>query len=61
MIFNSSSISRGLEFWTANHTSMCENSESKAFKNITFFVEVSNNWPNDVLGTNAYKTLESCW
>ena len=23
--------------------------------------EISNNWPNDLLGTNVYKTLESCW
>ena len=22
--------------------------------------EISNNWPNSLLGTNVYKTLESC-
>ena len=26
-----SSISRGLEFWSAKNTSICENSESKDF------------------------------
>ena len=56
-----SSISRGLEFWSVNHTSIYENSELKAFKNIKFLGEISNNWRNDLLGTNVYKTLESCW
>ena len=23
--------------------------------------EISNNWSNDLLGANVYKTLESCW
>ena len=23
--------------------------------------EVSNNWPNNLLGKNVYNTLESCW
>ena len=55
-----SSISRGLEFWSVDHTSIYEKSESKVFKNIKFFVEISNNWPNDLLGTNVYRTLESC-
>ena len=54
-------VSSGLEFWSANHTSIYENSESKVFKNINFFGEISNNWPNYLLGTNIYKTLESCW
>ena len=26
-----------------------------------FFGEISNNWPNDLLGTNACKTLEFFW
>ena len=56
-----SSISSGLEFWSVNHTSIYENSESKVFKNITILAEISNNWPNDLLGTTVYKTLESCW
>ena len=40
---------------------MYENSEQQVFKNIKFFGEISDNWPNDLLGTNVYKTLESCW
>ena len=61
MIFILPSISRGLEFWSVSHTSIYENSELKVFKNINFFGEVSSNWPNDLVGTNVYKTLESCW
>ena len=61
MIFILSSISRGLEFWSANHTSIYESSESNVFTNIKFLGEISNNWPNDLLGTNVYKTLEVCW
>ena len=60
-MFILSSISRGLEFWSVNHTSIYQNSELKFLKNINIFGEISNNWPNDLLGTNAYKTLESCW
>ena len=40
------SISKCLEFWSVNYTSMCKKSESKVFKNITFLGEISNNWPN---------------
>ena len=50
-----SSISRGLEFWSVNYTSIYKNCESNAFKNITFSDEISNNWLNDLLGTNVYK------
>ena len=60
-MFILSSISRGLEFWSVNQTSIYENSESKVFKNIKFLSEIINNWPNDLLGTNVYKTLEFCW
>ena len=60
-MFTLSSISSGLEFWSLNHTPINENSESKIFKNIKFFGEISNNWPNHLLGTNVYKTLEFCW
>ena len=60
-MFILSSISSGLEFWSVNHTSIYENSESNVFKNRKFLGEISNNWPNDLLGTNVYKTLESCW
>ena len=60
-MFILSSISSGTEFRSGNHTSIYEHSESKIFKNIKFLGEVSNNWPDDLLGTNMYKTLESCW
>ena len=59
MLF-SSSISRGLGFWSTSHSSIYKNFESKVFKNIKFLGEVSNNWPNDLLETNVYKTLEPC-
>ena len=60
-MFILSSISSGLEFWSINNTSIYENPESKVFKNINFSGEISNNWPNDYLGTNVYKTLDFCW
>ena len=55
-----SSISKGLEFRSVNHTSIYENSELNYFKNTNFFGEISSNWPNGLLGTNVYKTFESC-
>ena len=57
MIFILSSISGESEFWSVNHTSTYENSESNVFKNINFSDEISNNWPKDLLGTNVYKAL----
>ena len=59
-MFILSSISSSLEFWSVNHTLLYKNSKSKDFKNIKLLGEISSNWPNDVLGTNVYKTLESC-
>ena len=38
-----SSISRALEFWLVNHTSIYENFVLKISKNIKFVGEVSNN------------------
>ena len=38
-MFILSSISRGLELWSVNHTSIYENSELKGFRNIWFFVK----------------------
>ena len=32
----------------------------KSLKYIESLVDISNNWTNDLLGTNVYKTLESC-
>ena len=60
MLFILSSISVGLEFWSVNHTWIYENSESKVIENMTFSGEISNKWPNDLLGTNVCKTYESC-
>ena len=59
MLFILSFISVVLEFWSVNHTSIYENSESKVIENMTFSGEISNKWPNDLLGTNLYKTYES--
>ena len=58
-MFILSSISRGLAFLPRNHASMYENSESKVYNDITFLVDVSNNWPNGLLGRNVCK-VESC-
>ena len=60
-MFILSSISRRLEFWSVDHISMYATSVSKVFKSIKCSGEISNNWPNDLLGTNVYKTLEFSW
>ena len=60
-MFILSSTSRCLEFWLANHNSIYGNYEIKVFKNIKFLDEISNDWQNDLLGINIYKTLSSCW
>ena len=60
-MFILSSISSHLEICSANQTSNYKTSELKNFKNIKFSGEISNNWPKDLLGTNACRTLESCW
>ena len=41
MICILSSISSDLEFWSVNHTSIYEKSESRVLKNIKFLGEVS--------------------
>ena len=60
-MFSLSSISSGLEFWSVNHTSLYENSELNDFRNIKCSGEILSNWPNNLLGINVYKILESCW
>ena len=60
-MFGLSSIFSALDFWSANHTSINENYSLKVFKNMKLLGEISNNWSNDLLGANVYKTLESCW
>ena len=59
-MFTLSSISSSLEFWSVNHVLVYANSGSKVSKNIKFLGEISNNWPNDLLEMNVYKTLDSC-
>ena len=59
-MFILTSMSSDLELWSANHTSIYENSESKVLKSIKSSGEISNNWPNDLLGINEYKALEFC-
>ena len=54
------SISRGLEYWSVEHTSIYENSELKVFKNIDVLGELSSIWSNDLLEINVYKTIEYC-
>ena len=57
-------ISSGLEFRSVNlnHTSINENSKLKLkYIYIYIYCEISSNWTNDLLGTNVYKTVESCW
>ena len=55
------STSSGLELWSINLTSLYEHSELKVFQKIKFFYEISSNWPNELLGPNVDKTLQSCW
>ena len=57
MLFILFSISRGLENWLVNHTSIYENSELNVFTSIKFLRDISNNWPNDLLEIQVYKTL----
>ena len=56
-------ISSGLEFRSVNlnHTLINENSKLKLNIYIYIYCEISSNWTNDLLGTNVYKTVESCW
>ena len=60
-MFILSSITSGLELRSVNHISIYENSELNIYKNIKFVREISKTWPNNWLGTNVQKTLESCW
>ena len=53
VIFILSFMSRGLDFWSVNYTSLYKSSASKVFKNIKFLGEISNNWPNSLLETKV--------
>ena len=59
-MFILSSVSIRLEIRSVSYTSVNENSELKVIKNMKFVGEISNNWLNDLFGTNVYATLE-CW
>ena len=48
-MFILSSITSRLEFWSVNHTSI--------YQNIYIFCEISNKWPNDLLGANSHKIV----
>ena len=56
-MFTLSSISKGLEFWYTNHTSIYKNSQWKFLKNIKLLGEISNDWPNSLLETHVWKAL----
>ena len=56
-----SSISNGWDFWSLNHTLIDENSELNVFRTLKFASKISNNYPNDLFGMTAHKTLESSW
>ena len=58
-MFTFSSISRSLEFWSVNYTSMYGDSWV-FFKVKKYLGEISKNWPDHLLGTNVYNTLEFC-
>ena len=58
MVFILCSISRRLDIWSVNQSSTYENSEPNVFKKIKSSAEICNIWPNDLLGTNVYKSLE---
>ena len=47
-------------FWSVNHSLISWKSELNVFKKIKCIGEISNKLPNGLLGTNVYKTRESC-
>ena len=52
-MFILSSVSSGLKFWSKSH--------GQYFKIMKILGEISDNWPNDLSVTNAYKALEYSW
>ena len=56
-MFTLSSISRGLESWLVNHTSIHENFELQFITNVKVFGEISSNSPNNLLGRNLYSWI----
>ena len=60
-MFLLSSISSGLQLLSVNHTSKYDKLWVKSFLKNKIFGEISNNWPNNLLGPKVYKTCQSCW
>ena len=60
VIFILPSISSGLEFWSANHTSTCESSKLKVFNNKNVLGKTSNNKLNDLLVVSN-KCIQDSW
>ena len=50
-------FSRSLEFLWVSHTPIYKKSELNVFEP-KFFGKISNNWPNDLFGTNVHMTLK---
>ena len=59
-----SSISSCLPFWSANHTSMNENSKFSAFNIVNKWDDILISWPNGLFGTkvkNILDTVDNCY
>ena len=56
-----SSISSRWLFWSVNHTSIYVNSELNVFKGMKYVGASSTKLQKGLLGTNVYKTFETCW
>ena len=54
-MFVSSSVLASLEFWSVNQTSIYEHFELKIFRSIKFLDKLSNNWSEELFGTNLSK------
>ena len=52
-MFILSSICSSLKVWSVNHTAIYENSELEILNNIKALDEISNNWPNYLIGINT--------
>ena len=56
-----SSVSSGLLNWSANQTSIGENSVLTLFIIVKVFGETFISWTNCLFGTNLNKTFDECW
>ena len=55
------SITHDLQFGFLNKTSINKHFNQKFLRNFKFTGEISNNILKNLLGSNVYKTLDSCW